>query len=128
MNLLFVTNAQSNIEKATAYFYQFKTNSCLMSFDGYGSTNDCSNGIISIAVDDTSSVNVSLISKLGAWQLVLSEGDTSQPRIEVIVIRSTENINTKQQIAFTKDDGDIVRGLVHQLKSFKEPVLVVKFY
>jgi len=44
LNLLFAANAQSNIQRLTAYFYVFEPNTCLMSFDDYNSTNDCSLG------------------------------------------------------------------------------------
>ncbi len=119
LNLLFVANAQSDIQRLTAYFYVFEPNTCLMSFDNYNSTNDCSVGVISVALDDASSVNVSLISKLGSWQLMLSEGNTSQPQIEVIAIRSIEdtaNIDAKPKFLFTRNNGDIIRGTCSSIK------------
>lgn len=119
LNLLFATNAQSDIQRLTAYFYVFEPNTCLMSFDNYNSTNNCSLGIISVAVDDASSVNVSLMSKLGAWQLMLSEGDTSQPQIEVIAIRSIEDAgdaDAKPKFLFTRNNGDLLRGTCSSIK------------
>jgi hypothetical protein len=81
-------------EFVDAYFYQFKPTSCSVSLTGYGSAN-CELGVLSVAADNKNSVNIHLISRLGQWQLMLSDGATFAPSVDVVLIRSKANIKSK---------------------------------
>lgn len=123
LNLLFAAKAKSDVQNVKAYFYEFKPSTCLISLNSSTSTSDCSHGIISVAKDDSSSVNISLISERSMWQLVLSEGDTSQPKIGVIAVYSIENLkgpNVKPQFLLDRDNGDIIRGTCSSIKIMKK--------
>jgi hypothetical protein len=99
-------------EFVDAYFYQFQPSSCRVSLAGYGSAT-CEYGVLSVAADNKNSVNIHLVGRLGHWQLMLSDGATFAPVVDVILIRSTANLQeNKPSPAFyyTTDDRTILDG------------------
>ncbi len=112
---LFLFNAPSSFSKpkyVNAYFYDFTPKSCRVSLTGYGSSS-CTHGVISVAADSKDSVNLHLISGLGQWQLVIADGDSFMPKVDVVLIRSSENIATKKPAPtfyYNSDDGGIIEG------------------
>jgi len=111
----FLINAPLALGKpkyVNAFFYQFVPNSCRVSLTGYGSSS-CTYGAISVAAGSKDSVNLHLISGLGQWQLMISDGDSFSPKVEVILIRSTENVANQQPTPtfyFNSEDGGIIDG------------------
>ena len=95
-----------------AYFYQFIPKSCRVSLAGYGSAS-CMHGVISVASDNKGSVNLHLISSLGQWQLLIVDGDSFMPKVDVVLIRSTEDIATQKPAPtfyYNSEDGGIIEG------------------
>lgn len=106
-------NAETNSQQQSAYFYSFEPEKCFMSFDGFGKINECYRGVISVAVNNPKSVNVSLISELGVWQIALSKGDSIQPQINRILIRSLEG---KRISHYSRNDNEIIKGACSSIR------------
>lgn len=112
---LFLFQAPTSLSKpkyVNAYFYNFTPKSCRVSLSGFGSSS-CTYGAISVAADSKDSINLHLISGLGQWQLMIADGDSFMPKVDVVLIRSTENIATKKPAPtfyFNSDDGGIIEG------------------
>ena len=112
---LFLIHAPASFSKpkyVNAYFYNFIPKSCRISLTGYGSSS-CTQGVISVAADSKDSVNLHLISGLGHWQLMISDGDSFMPKVDVVLIRSTKNIASQKPAPtfyYTSEDGGIMDG------------------
>lgn len=93
-----------------ARFFEFRPLKCNVSFSGQPSSS-CSQGIISVAADNPSSVNISVFSKIGLWQLVVSDGDTAMPSVEAVLVRLNRNLEQREpEPDYYYDANSIVRG------------------
>jgi len=109
----YAPTSHSKPRYTNAFFYEFAPKICRISLTGYGSTESCTNGVISVSKDDKESVNLHLISSLGQWQLAIKDADSIMPRVDVILIRSIANLATKKPAPtfyYNSDDGGIIEG------------------
>ena len=111
--LFYAPSSLSKPKYVNAYFYQFVPKSCRVSLTGYGSSS-CTYGAISVAADSKDSLNLHLISNLGQWQLMIVDGDSFMPKVDVVLIRSTENIASQKPAPtfyYNSEDGGIIEGI-----------------
>jgi hypothetical protein len=96
-----------------AHFYEFIPTKCHVSLTGLGSAK-CESGALSVAAQDRGSVNIHLMSKLGQWQFILSNGETFAPDISYVIIRSNANISNQSpapDFYYSSQNGDILEGV-----------------
>ena len=93
-----------------ARFFEFRPSKCRISFSGQPDSS-CSQGVISVAANNASSVNISVFSEIGLWQLVVSDGDSALPSINAILIRLSKSLEQREPDPdFYYDTASIAKG------------------
>ncbi len=116
------TAAQAGTTFVNAHFYEFKPTACRMALDHYGESS-CDRGAVSVAADNPDSVNLHMRGKLGQWQVVIKEATSATPRVDLVMIRSTANMASRQakpDYFFTRKNGEIAQGTCSPLSLNKE--------
>ncbi|WP_216903801.1 hypothetical protein [Synechococcus sp. CCY 9618] len=106
------TAARADTKFVNAHFYAFTPTACRMALDQYGASS-CDAGAVSVAADNPDSVNLHMHGKLGQWQLLIKEATSTRPRVDLVVIRSSESIaknQAKPDYFFTRSKGEITKG------------------
>jgi hypothetical protein len=116
------TAAWAGTKVVKAQFYEFKPTACRMALDHYGASR-CDRGAVSVAADNPDSVNLHMRGNLGQWQVVIKEATSSTPRVDLVMIRSTENMArrlAKPDYFFTRKKGEIAQGTCSPISLNKE--------